>query len=262
MKTPVHLRPLARTLLKIAACALAMLTAVYAQPANDQPEPSLMAQAKALQAEARPLLAEQRYAVALPAYMKAAETFMQAAAELDESDKAALEQKKEALREAGLCYLIARDSTKALEASQQWLALEDKSADPLAWAEAADAVVYVHGHLGNYSLAEPLARESLRLREQELGAEHTNVSIALNKLAALLHTTNRLAEAEPLMRRALAIVEANNGPEHPDVATGLNNLASLLQARTVWRKLRRFIAVHWRLTRPPMGPATREWRSG
>ncbi len=53
---------------------------------------------------------------------------------------------------------------------------------------------------------------------------------ALNNLASLLESTNRLAEAEPLYRRALKIDEASYGPDHPTVATELNNLAELLRA--------------------------------
>ena len=63
-----------------------------------------------------------------------------------------------------------------------------------------------------------------------LGPEHPNFATALNNLAALLQTTNRLSEAEPLMRRALVIDEKSFGPDSPKVATALNNLGQLLQA--------------------------------
>ncbi|MFN6353459.1 MAG: tetratricopeptide repeat protein, partial [Cyanobacteriota bacterium] len=65
--------------------------------------------------------------------------------------------------------------------------------------------------------------------EERLGPEHPGTATALNNLASLLKTTNRLAEAEPLMRRALAIDEASYGNDHPMVAIRLNNLAQLLQ---------------------------------
>jgi tetratricopeptide (TPR) repeat protein len=55
------------------------------------------------------------------------------------------------------------------------------------------------------------------------------MAIRLNNLAALLQTTNRLAEAEPLMRRALEIFKASYGESHPNVSVQLNNLAQLLQ---------------------------------
>ncbi len=78
--------------------------------------------------------------------------------------------------------------------------------------------------------AEPLLRRALAIEEQSYGAEHPNVAIRLNNLAALLQATNRLAEAEPLMRRALAIDEQSYGAEHPKVALRLWVLAVLLRA--------------------------------
>jgi tetratricopeptide (TPR) repeat protein len=69
----------------------------------------------------------------------------------------------------------------------------------------------------------------LERSEHRLGPNHPSTAGAINNLAQLLHSTNRLAEAEPLMRRALAIVEANYGNDHPNVSPALNNLAQLLQ---------------------------------
>lgn len=76
--------------------------------------------------------------------------------------------------------------------------------------------------------AEPLMRRALKIDENRLGPEHSEVAERLNNLAQLLKATNRMAEAEPLMRRALAIDEKNLGPDHPKVATRLNNLGILL----------------------------------
>jgi len=80
-----------------------------------------------------------------------------------------------------------------------------------------------------FSDAENLYRRAIANDEKNFGAEHPNVAIRLNNLAALLHVTNRLSEAEPMMRRALAIDEKSFGTEHPKFANRLNNLAQLLQ---------------------------------
>jgi nephrocystin-3 len=77
--------------------------------------------------------------------------------------------------------------------------------------------------------AEPLYRRAISILWISFGENHPGVATALNNLAQLLQTTNRLAEAEPLMRRALVINEKNFGLEHPDVARNLNNLAELLR---------------------------------
>ena len=73
-------------------------------------------------------------------------------------------------------------------------------------------------------------RRALVIDEASYGADHPNVAIDLNNLAASLQATNRLGEAEPLMRRALVIDEASYGADHPNVAIDLNNLAASLQA--------------------------------
>jgi len=44
--------------------------------------------------------------------------------------------------------------------------------------------------------------------EKSHGPEHPDVALALNNLAQLLQTTNRLQEAEPLSRRAAGIMLA------------------------------------------------------
>ena len=83
---------------------------------------------------------------------------------------------------------------------------------------------------GHFGAAEPLYRRALAISERSDGSEHPNVATALNSLANLLATTNRLDEAEPLFRRALAIDERAYGRDHPDVARDLNSLATLLAA--------------------------------
>jgi tetratricopeptide (TPR) repeat protein len=80
-----------------------------------------------------------------------------------------------------------------------------------------------------YKEAELLYRRSLKIREQQLGADHLDTATSLNKLASLLQDQGKYDEAEPLYRHALEIYEQQLGPDHPLVAMSLNNLASLLQ---------------------------------
>jgi tetratricopeptide (TPR) repeat protein len=78
-----------------------------------------------------------------------------------------------------------------------------------------------------YSLAEPLLRRALGMREQLLGPEHLDVAISLHHLGGLCWHLGKYAEAEPLYQRALHIREQYLGPEHYDVAELLNDLALL-----------------------------------
>jgi tetratricopeptide (TPR) repeat protein len=82
---------------------------------------------------------------------------------------------------------------------------------------------------GDYISAEPFYRQSLAIRENELGPDHPDVANSLNNLALLMQDKGEYAEADELFRRALKIRESKLGPDHPDVATSLNNLALLLK---------------------------------
>jgi tetratricopeptide (TPR) repeat protein len=76
--------------------------------------------------------------------------------------------------------------------------------------------------------AERLLRRALVIRESVLGLEHAEVAFALERLASILHHTDRMTEAELLYLRALSIIEATLGPEHHDTAQTLNDLATML----------------------------------
>jgi tetratricopeptide (TPR) repeat protein len=88
---------------------------------------------------------------------------------------------------------------------------------------------YFHGRAA-YSLARPLLKRALAIREKVLGPEHPDTATSLNNLAFLLIAAQGdLTQAKPLYERALAIREKVLGPEHPDTAASLNNLATLLR---------------------------------
>jgi hypothetical protein len=70
-------------------------------------------------------------------------------------------------------------------------------------------------------------QRALAIFEASYGPAHPEVATALNSLATLLYSTNRLAEAELLYRRALAIDEASYGLT---TVTVLKNLIILLVA--------------------------------
>jgi Tetratricopeptide repeat len=130
----------------------------------------------------------------------------------------------------GDAYNVVAKYELALAAYRKAAALLDKSEQPLLWAKEQNMVARMLNKLARYRDAESIYKEILAIREQQLGANHTDTAVVLNNLALLLQDTNRLGEAEPLMRRALAITEASFGSDHPKVAIRLNNLAQLLQA--------------------------------
>jgi CHAT domain-containing protein len=84
---------------------------------------------------------------------------------------------------------------------------------------------------GRYSEAEPLYKQALAIRKQQLGDNHPDTATSLNNLAALYQSQGRYSEAEPLYKQALAIRKQQLGDNHPDTATSLNNLALLYQSQ-------------------------------
>jgi len=115
---------------------------------------------------------------------------------------------------------------------------------------------YLYGR-ARFQEAEPLYRRAIAIDEKAYGPDHPEVATALNNLALLLKTTNRLAEAEPLYHRALAIDEKALGPDHPNVAIRLNNLAELLRVTSRYTEaeplIRRALAI-WEKSLGPEHP--------
>ena len=80
-----------------------------------------------------------------------------------------------------------------------------------------------------YADAEPLARESLLLRERAWGKDHLEVAASVARLADVLSGQGAFGAARPLLERALSIREQALDKDHPDVATALDALGALLQ---------------------------------
>ncbi|MFN6527233.1 tetratricopeptide repeat protein [Nostoc sp. ChiSLP03a] len=80
---------------------------------------------------------------------------------------------------------------------------------------------------GLYQEAEPWLQQCVKIAENRLGLEHSNIATSLNNLALLYHYTGRYSKAEPLFQQALGLWKRLLGDNHPHVATSLNNLAGL-----------------------------------
>ena len=64
---------------------------------------------------------------------------------------------------------------------------------------------------GKYDEAVPLLEQSLKIRQQILGAEHPDVAASLNNLATLYRVQGRYTEAEPLLIQALEMYRSHLG---------------------------------------------------
>jgi tetratricopeptide (TPR) repeat protein len=91
-------------------------------------------------------------------------------------------------------------------------------------------------HHARYAEAEAFYQDSLRLREQALGPDHSEVAHPLIGLASIYYEQGKYAEAEPLFQRALHIDEKAYGSDHPNVAYELNGLAALYYKQSEYDK--------------------------
>ncbi|MEK7415644.1 MAG: tetratricopeptide repeat protein [Planctomycetota bacterium] len=117
-----------------------------------------------------------------------------------------------------MCGLLA--SLSGLTAAQ------DRDAQ-LAEAERLNEKVETLYNMGRYGEAIPLAERALAIGEKVFGAEHPDIALLLNNLAALYGAIGDYGRAEPLLQRAVTIRAKALGPGHPYVAASLNNLAML-----------------------------------
>jgi tetratricopeptide (TPR) repeat protein len=82
---------------------------------------------------------------------------------------------------------------------------------------------------GQYVEAEQMHRQTLELREQELGLEHRDTLASMNKLATALSSQGKYTEAEQMHRQTLELRQKVLGLEHPDTLASMNNLALVLR---------------------------------
>jgi tetratricopeptide (TPR) repeat protein len=123
-----------------------------------------------------------------------------------------------------------REFTLAQDYFKHAIDLQTKFEQQAALATSLNDLAFLYKSMGRYAEAEPLYVRSLAIREQELGANHSDTSRILNNLANFYKSTGRYAEAEPLYVRSLAIKEKELGANHPSTAISLNNLANLYES--------------------------------
>lgn len=99
---------------------------------------------------------------------------------------------------------------------------------------------------GRYEEAMPFAEETIRLSEQEFGAEHPTTATLIDNLAELHRERGSLAEAESLFNRALAIRQTSLAPDHPDLAASNDSLGTVMSTLGRYAEAE---AYHWQAVR-------------
>jgi len=90
--------------------------------------------------------------------------------------------------------------------------------------------LYLKEMIADFVGARLAYENSLKLYEQELGANHEFVATLINNLGGINYSLGDLAGARKMFERAIKIAEAAFGSDHLDLAAKVNNLGLVMQA--------------------------------
>src|SRR5579859_2094018 len=85
---------------------------------------------------------------------------------------------------------------------------------------------------GQYTEAQQLLLQALKLRRLILGLEHIDVAESLSGLAWLYYDLGRFKQAEELFYKTLEMRKKLLGMEHQDVVTSINDLGLLYREQS------------------------------
>ncbi|KAJ5004741.1 hypothetical protein K4K57_012041 [Colletotrichum sp. SAR 10_99] len=106
--------------------------------------------------------------------------------------------------------------------------------DQLKWSELLANVSWYLLMIGNYSKAEALVKEAVRIRLERQGGEHPNTLTSMANLALTYSYQRRWSEAKELEVRVMKTRKSVLGEEHPDTLT--SNLASTYKKLDKWKE--------------------------
>ena len=136
------------------------------------------------------------------------------------------------LKGVGPSFALGRDTKMLREILDQTAARVGKElkGQPVVEAELRATIGDVYLELAEYTKAEAMHRQALKLARQVYGQEHPEVATSLDNVSTVLYRQGKLAEAVALERQVLAMRTKLLGRNHAQVAMSLINLAAFLQA--------------------------------
>ncbi|KAJ0370052.1 hypothetical protein COL26b_010256 [Colletotrichum chrysophilum] len=105
----------------------------------------------------------------------------------------------------------------------------------LEWSKLLTNVSWYLVMLGNYSRAEVLVQDAIRIRTERLGEEDPLTLTSMANLASTYSNQGRWKEAEELEVRVMETRKRVLGEEHPDTLTSMANLASTYRNQARWK---------------------------
>ncbi|KAF4932299.1 Kinesin light chain [Colletotrichum fructicola] len=105
----------------------------------------------------------------------------------------------------------------------------------LEWSKLLTNVSWYLVMLGNYSRAEVLVQDAIRIRTERLGEEDPLTLTSMANLASTYSNQGRWKEAEELEVRVMETRKRVLGEEHPDTLTSMYNLADTWKSQNRWK---------------------------
>ncbi len=128
---------------------------------------------------------------------------------------------------------LAQKATKA--------AIKEHGEDSKQYARSISNLALVHMDQKKYELAEPLLKESLKIRENIFGKKSPEVALSLTNLGGIYQEKEQHREATNFLKRALNIQKESLKGKHPDTATILSNLGGSYGMLGDFKKAKPFI---------------------
>nr|XP_036584474.1 Kinesin light chain 5 [Colletotrichum truncatum]KAF6793992.1 Kinesin light chain 5 [Colletotrichum truncatum] len=111
-----------------------------------------------------------------------------------------------------------------------------EESDQLKWSKLLTNMCWYSLMLGDYSRAEAVIQEAIRVREEYLGHKHPSTLTSIANLASTFWNQGRWKEAEELFVRVMETSLRVLGEEHPSTLTSMANLASTFRNQGRWKE--------------------------
>ncbi len=116
------------------------------------------------------------------------------------------------------------DSSLPFCLDAQKAAIKEYGKDTQFYALIINNLGAIYSKLKEYKLAEPLHKESLKIRQNILGKKHPEVGMSLTNLGGMYQAKNQHREATYFLKRSLNIHKESLGLKHHGTASTLHNL--------------------------------------
>ncbi len=117
------------------------------------------------------------------------------------------------------------DSALSVCLDAQKAAIMQYGKDSEQYAHSVSGHALIHNKKGEYKLAEPIHKESLKIRQNVFGEKHPAVALCLNNLGIVYQRQGRYKEAEDFSNQAINMYKETGGLNSKEAAMSIYILA-------------------------------------